>query len=407
MYTEVSSENEIKTNNYISPIMYCMEPSIDLFQTLKKNSFDTINLYIDVKNTSTGLFIPDVVQRICENGKRLKCGIDTTIFQNILNTIINWTEFAKFNKKNIKIFFINDEGKSEYHNKINPEYKANRKITNLILAEYKEDLDRIKKINWNKAELVSNKFKNVFFITTRRLESDFIPYYLVTRYFKEDKRTVHIISSNDKDHYQFLNLPNTLMFSKKAQEWTVLDESSYLFKYIKFKDLRFEMQASWLETISKIDKKYIAILMALCGDASDNVKGLYKIGEKYAAKMISDKELLESLIGDYDEMIDRVLNGGLIFNTENIDITKLDKYWKQAVENNETVTNAFKQISYEVLSRWLDKKDCLRKQEIIKDIENVLNNKKEHKNLKEELKKFVNLVEDNRLNVDKFDILFE
>ena len=360
-------------SNNLKPIMFCTQPCMEIFDYINPNTIDTIHLYIDLKNSSTNLFIPDVVQEIVETSRRMGKSVESSIFQSIILTCSNWISAARSRGFNCKIIICNDKGRSEYHTKLNPLYKKNRKITNVILEHYKEDIEVTKYQNWKLAEIICNKLNDVHFINLDFLESDFIPYYLVTRFYKNNDNILHVLSSNDKDHFQYLNLPNTLMFSRKGGTTVIYDKKSYLNRFIKIKDLSTNKQAEWIEIMSKIDLNYINVVMALCGDVSDNVKGLYKIGEKMAAKMIVEKEVVDKLIGPIEEAEKRVWNGGKLLIEDAIPLSKLSKQWVQAIQENDVVTDAFKQISYEALIKWLEKRDTLPKKEHLDKIEQNIN----------------------------------
>jgi 5'-3' exonuclease len=372
MYAQ-EEEQQTYTQRYVRPIMYCMQPCPEIFKQVNMKSIDTLHLYVDVKNSSTNLFIPDAVKDIVETGRKLKSKLESSIFQSIIVTASNWINFCKQNNLKYKIIFCNDKGGSTYHKEINKLYKANRKITNVILEHYKEEIEVTKYQNWKLAEIICNKLNDVHFINLDFLESDFIPYYLVTRYYKENNNILHVLSSNDKDHFQYLNLPNTLMFSRKAGTTVIYDNKSYLNRFIKIKDLSTNKQAEWIKIMSEIDLQYINVVMALCGDVSDNVKGLYKIGEKMAAKMIVEKEVVDKLIGPIEEAEKRVMNGGKLLIEDAIPLSKLSKQWVQAIQENDVVTAAFKQISYEALINWLEKRDTLPKKEHLDKIHDNIN----------------------------------
>lgn len=343
----------------LKPIMFCTQPCMEIFDYINPNTIDTIHLYIDLKNSSTNLFIPDVVQEIVETSRRMGKSVESSIFQSIILTCSNWISAARSRGFNCRIIICNDKGRSEYHTKLNPLYKKNRKITNVLMEHYSEEMDQIKTRNWDFAEKICSKLNNIHFINLNFLESDFLPYYLITRYYNELPNVYHIISSCDKDHFQLLNKPNTIMFSRKSGTTTILDKQSYLSKFLKINKASIKSQAKWIDTMSKVNPEYIVLIMAMCGDVSDNVFGIPKIGDKTALKMISNNEVVNELIGTVDELEDRLYNGGKVILDKPEIYDSLDNNWKLAVDNNDLLTKAYKQISYESLSRWLDKTDMI------------------------------------------------
>lgn len=356
----------------VKPIMFCMTPCLEILDSIKGNTkIDTVHLYVDLKNSSSLLFIPDAVEEMINDSTKLKSQFESSIFQSILLTASNWITAAKQRGLKIKIFFCNDKGKSKYHHALNPKYKANRKISRTVLAS--EEFSRLKDTNWKLADQVCSKLNDVYFISLEDLESDFIPYYIITRMLKNQDNVYHILSSNDKDHFQVLNLPNTVMFSRKGGTTNILDKQSYLSKFLKVNKASVNTQSNLIELMSKVDPEHIAVMMAICGDKSDNVFGLHKIGEKGAIKMLANKEVVDSLLGTSEDIETRIQNGQKVIK-ENPDIyDSLDKQWKQAYDSNELLTASYRQISYESLVRWLEKQDHTFKINRLEKINEIYN----------------------------------
>lgn len=324
------------------------------------NKIDTVHLYIDLKNSSTMLFIEDYLREITYNSQKNE-KVDTSIFQSIFYTIYQWKRYFTNRNLKYKIFICNEYGESKYHTEIYKDYKKNRKIRrSVFLQELAQQVDDIKHKNWSIAKLATKHCDNVYFLELSHIESDFIPYYLITRNYKDMDNIYHVISSTDKDHYQILNLPNTIMFSKKSSEFTIYDKNSYLAKYIKPSQntTNIDKQSQYIELMSQFDSDYINVLMAFCGDASDSIPGLPKIGEKTAIKMLTNKDVTSVLLGTLDEIEDRIENGGQLLNQCKKEFfDKLDSNWQLAYTKNELVTNSYKMISYESLCRYLEKRN--------------------------------------------------
>lgn len=341
----------------VKPVLFSMNPCTNILDNMS-NKIDTVHFYIDLKNSSTMLFIEDYLKEILYNTQK-NPHIDTSIFQSIFFTIYQWKTF--FNNKNLKykIFICNESGESKYHTGIYKDYKKNRKIRkSTFLAELSQEVNNIKQQNWNISKIVTQTCDNVYFLELDRIESDFIPYYLITRNYKDMDNIYHVISSTDKDHYQILNIPNTIMFSKKSNEFTIYDKNSYLAKYVKpaKNTTNINKQAQYIELMSRFNSDYINVLMAFCGDASDSIPGLPKIGEKTAIKMLTNDEVTSVLLGSLDEIEDRVNSGGQLLNMCKKDYyDKLDPNWQLAYNKNDLITNSYRMISYESLCRYLEK----------------------------------------------------
>lgn len=410
----------------------CSVPPIELVNILSSNKqLDTLHLYIDLKNAATALFIPEVVEEIVLNSEAMDLGHDSSIFQSILYVVSNWKKWAHDRNLNIKIFFCSDKGRSTYHKTILNDYKSNRKITNLTLAKYNEPMQKIKEANFNFAETICNKLKDVYFLSLDFIEGDFLSYYLITRFYKEQNNILHIIASNDKDHHQTLCQPNTVMFTKKYREVKFWDKNNILAYFSDIdKQTDPNKQNELLNKMSKIDPAYSSIMLSFCGDSCDNIPGVSGIGPKRALEMFSDETYITNFIGNLEEAIERVHNDGLLLKEDNEIIRNLNilqqnntqpiakkkivkdkmlELWKKSLEYNETVTKAFKVINYELLSKWLEKEDNTNKIKNLQYIKNVLNKVNidiVNSDTKNQFAELIKKIKDNQMSDNVINNLF-
>lgn len=352
----------------VKPVLFSMNPCVNILDNISPE-IDTIHFYIDLKNSSTMLFIEDYLQEIVYNTKKMNKP-DSSILQSLLYTIYQWKQFFKSKNLKYKIFFCNDYGESTYHTEIYKDYKSNRKYRkNIFLQEIAEDVENIKHANWKLAKMIINSSDDTYFMELQNLESDFIPYYLITRKYNKMNNIYHIISSSDKDHYQILNIPNTVMFSRRSNETTIYDKNTYLSKYIKpSKNTKnINTQSQYIELMSKFNPDYINILMSFCGDSSDSIPGLPKIGEKTAIKMLTNHDITSVLLGNINDIEQRIFDGQLLLNKcSKTFYETLDSNWKLAYDYNKLVTNSYKMISYESLCKNLEKQNSENKRENLK-----------------------------------------
>ena len=95
----------------------------------------------------------------------------------------------------------------------------------------------------------------------------------------------------------------------------------------------------------------LPLIMAITGDPGDDVKGVDGIGPKRAVTVIGD---VLRLSGGMDQLYDNVYNGNDIFpNSMEIE----NKYTRKVIEseqNNKTISNNLKLVSFELISRYLE-----------------------------------------------------
>lgn len=307
--------------------------------------------------------------------------IDTSYFQSILYYCAWWRYYGITKKLPTDIYVCTDFGDSCYHTKINKKYKYRRKIGVTLLPEFHEILTEIKSKNTQLAENILNKIPHVNFMYLKYLESDFLPYYLITRKFSEEENTLHIICSSDKDMYQSLLNENIVQVFKIRENKTLLTGESCLLTYVKSnKTENVNKKIKDVEMVNNVEVPLIPLLMSFVGDNSDDVPGVKLIGPKKALSLVSEKEDVKKLFGSIEELMDRLMNDENIFKSEVNDLvlSDLHKDWKKIFleeKENNIVSDAFKQISFEMLCRWLERKNSTEKIKYLKYIDEVLEKK--------------------------------
>jgi len=384
-----------------------------------KNNYNHLNIFIDLSNILNIMFLDEFIIKIIES---TNCSdyINSDIFGLILKTIIDWKQITDYCKIDSDIYIITDTGKSEYHYQLYDNYKKNRELNiDQLMSEYNElstikefqpniisrklEIERlinkqklrsefmpIKHKNFNLCESVIKSINNnIYFIKLNKLESDFISYYLLTRNIckHSDNQTLNIINSRDHDMFQILQLPNTCQYFNRSGSDVILDKNNII-EFI-LKDCKSENKL--IELKSKFNIKNLLLIYALSGDLSDNIPGIHNIGIITAIRLLDD-DIIEKFIGNNIE--DKISNNQLIFENSFLDyilssninnpwhkiFNKQFKYYKDITDPNElfnllntTVTTGYKLISFEQLSRWLEKADTEHKIETINTINTAIN----------------------------------
>lgn len=319
----------------------------------------SLNVYVDLKNVMTGLFVESVCDEMKANTANFG-SIDSTIFQSVLVYSSYWKRYAYQRGMRPRIFINCDIGRSEYHRQIYRDYKLNREISNQLMTSINdEQIMEIRKKNYEIAEKVANRLPDVYFFHLRFLESDFVCHYLIHKKFN-DPNILHVITSNDKDMYQTIIRPNIVMICKKRGAKQLVDFTIPLANYAGISQMSVKKQAEKSQKIGMIDSRYIPVIMAIVGDLGDNIPGVSGIGPSRAIDIFSKPETISQLIGSPEELEDRVKNGGKVFLEGVIPIEKMDKLLAKCYLLNDQVTKAYKMISYEMLIYWLENSHCAK-----------------------------------------------
>jgi len=312
-----------------------------LDEILSSGNYDSVNIYIDLKNNLQSLYMEHAVIGIVESSLRSRT-IDTSIFSSILSFLSFHKLYSlKRSIPNFNFFIFFDSGTSFYHLNISKKYKINRRIDELYgLDTEKRDLFfSVMQKNLMLTERVCNRLPNSKVIRLDHLETDFIPYYLIRNGLtNKSSNPVHIVYSNDHDLLQCLQLPgNIFIFSKAYKTKKIVKKGEVIKSYLK------------LET--KFPDEYLTPIMSIMGDSGDNVDGIKNIGPKRIEEFIEE---FMTITGGIKTLRNNVFNGNNILCNPS---STLNKYLNKVIdfeEKEKIISNNLKLVDFEILSMFLD-----------------------------------------------------
>jgi hypothetical protein len=362
-------------------------------------------LYIDLKNCLVSLFVEEVITEIVTNTENMN-NIDTSIFQSILYNVSWWKSYAANKGLILKTFIFTDVGRSQYHKSIYSEYKANREISQIHHSTHDEKLKEIRDKNFFIAEKILNQIPNIYFFCLKNLESDFVPYYLIDRKFKNIERVIHVMATSDHDHFQCLNLKNTYQICRVKSDRSLYDMSSVIHKYAVDKN-KSKNKMEKLEKMKTMDPRWIVALQSISGDPGDNIPGIKGLGPMKATEMLTEEKIVSSILGTPEELENRIEKENKFFIDDALPLKSLSNNWQTAIIKNEIATRAYKLISFEQLCRWLEKQNTVEKINIIKYFDDVIYKKNIEKIPgPKSLMNALNTLEDNQLTYENINNLF-
>ena len=310
-----------------------------LDEVLTCGKYDTLNLYLDIKNNLQSLYMQHAILEIVENTLTSKF-TDSSIFESIMQFLSFHKIYAANRNVKINFFIFLETGRSSYHLNISKKYKISRRIDDLYgLDREKRDLFfEVLQKNFMLLESACNKMPNIKVIRLPNLEADFIPYYLITRNLvNTDKNVAHLIYSNDHDLLQCLN-DDVYVYVKVPKVKKIVKKGQALQSYLKFEQT--------------FPDEYLPLVMSIIGDGGDNVDGIKGIGGKTVEKIIEE---IVQLVGGMNNLYENVVKGHPIFKSDLQ--SHPNKYINTIVEKElkeKIISNNLKLVSFEVLSRFLD-----------------------------------------------------
>jgi DNA polymerase-1 len=210
--------------------------------------------------------------------------------------------------------------RSSFRRAIYPEYKVREqpKTEEELIA--KEENRKFMVYSFNSLRDLLPKM-GVPFVVVQDQEGDDVVYHLAKHHSKLGEEVW--VVSDDKDYLQFLNLPNVRV-------------------YQPIKDLKWD-KAYFLEHYG-FDSTYFVLFKSIIGDGSDNIDGVYGVGEKTAAKIM--KELKEPTIlallewaNAGEKAVHKKIKEGLPIIKRNLMLIDLD----QMALSEETVMSVYTQ----------------------------------------------------------------
>lgn len=319
-----------------------------------KNS-KKLNIFIDLKNTLQTTYMEHAIVNIVESSKKSRY-LDSSIF----SSLISFLSFHKIysHKRGIDVNFIIffETGQSYYHKNISKSYKISRRVDDLYGLD-RADRELFYKVlheNFNLIEKACNRIPDITVVRVPHLEADFIPYYLLTRgKIPNDELTANVIYSNDHDMWQCVN-DSTYIYSKTPKAKKIIKCGNVMDRFLGRK--------------SKIDDSFLPLAMSIIGDVGDDVEGIKGIGPSRFLEIFHE---FISLTGNMDEIYDKVENRKTIFNTKPQSI--VNKNLRKVIESEEerkVVSNNLKMVSFEMISRSLERPsstEMIEKREIIEN----------------------------------------
>ena len=347
--------------------------------------YNSINLFIDLKNCMQPLYMGKNIELLVENTK-VEGRIDSRIITDILSFLAFHKIYSIKRNKTINFFLFYETGRSFYHINIYKNYKMTRKIDALNGLERKdrELFTIIIQKNLNLIEKILNYIPNIWVIKLENLEADFIPYYLIrNKLIPDGSNNINIIYSNDHDMFQNLILGNNI------------------FQFIKIKNSKEilrpgEVNKKFLKKDTNIDDEFFPLILSIIGDKSDNISGIPGIGLSRVVDILEDIDINNKI--SMDEIYTNIYKKNKLgFNLNTQNKIKIDE---------DIIVRNLKLISFEYLSRYLDdppKTEFLeRKKSIIKKMTEIPKKKASLDAISEALSKSRIILE----NGNEIDILY-
>ena len=235
-----------------------------------------VNIFVDLKNAAQSLYQEWAIKTLIEQS-RGSTTVDVSIFEAFLSFVDFHKTYARKRNIDLKMIFNMEQGKSGYHIDLLPTYKSNRNVNFLNLDTTDLNIfETLKAKNFSVIDKAGNAIKDVTVISFKFLEADFIPYYIINNFWKDEQNCVNIIYSMDKDMLQCIN-KNTCQFFKHGQDKRIYDINNVSYRW--FKDKRVDF----------LTAETIPMFLALVGDISDTIpKVLDRCGDVSAGKIMSE-----------------------------------------------------------------------------------------------------------------------
>lgn len=312
-----------------------------LDEIISYNEYDTLYLYIDLKNCLQSIYMEHTIVNLIENTKLTNVH-DSSVFISLLSFLSFHKIYASKRNVKIKFFIFYESGRSYYHQNICKKYKVSRRIDDLYGLDSvdRELFADIMRSNFILIERGCGGMPNVKILRLLNMEADFIPYYLTTRNRVENTPNIaHVVYSNDHDLVQFVG-DHRYVFRKVPRKKEIVKKKG---------GMKIQLHCD-----CDLDDELQSLAIAVIGDPGDDVDGIKGIGPKTFLKIVPE---LNKMTGGMNQLYDNVLKGEKIFNPTGIIKNKhINKLLKKE-EQDGLISKNMKLVSFELMSRYFDDPD--------------------------------------------------
>lgn len=212
----------------------------------------------------------------------------------------------KYQKPN-RMFIAFDQNRQDiFRTKLYPEYKAQRKPSPEPLKEQMAGAE----------EMLLDM--GIMAFSTKGYEADDLIGSLAKRIEKEDPEAEIYVLTKDRDYLQLISKKTTLWLMQ--QSWDKADEiMNELYGENKPENTPPGCVALTPDTCEKmyhLKPEQIADWKGITGDSSDNIPGIYRVGDSAAIPLLKEYGHIENIYAEIDKY------------AENNDLDTLKKHWK-------------------------------------------------------------------------------
>lgn len=329
-----------------------------LDEIVSYGDYNTLNIYIDLKNTLQTTYMEHAIINIIESTQNGRF-YDTSVFSSVISFLAFHKRYAMGRDIKINFYIFFESGQSYYHQNISKKYKVSRRIDDLygLDNEKRELFFSVLQKNYTLIEKACNKIPNVRVIRLHHLEADFVPYYLITRKKVDTSSNIaHIIYSNDHDLLQCV-MENVYVYQKIMSKVKRIVKSG-------------EVMERELKKKNNLNDNIQPLALSIIGDPGDDVEGIKGIGPVTFLKCMHE---VMKLIGSIDNLYDNVIQGNPIFNLSNLKIP--NKNTQKIITEEQTtnkISNNLKLVSFELISRAVENPSSMEMSEKSKYIDNTM-----------------------------------
>lgn len=307
-----------------------------LDEIISYNEYDTLYLYIDLKNCLQSIYMEHTIVNLIESTKLTNIH-DPSVFISLLSFLSFHKIYASKRNIKIKFFIFYESGRSYYHQSICKKYKISRRIDDLygLDAVDRELFVDIMRSNFILIERGCGRMPNVKILRLLNMEADFVPYYLTTRKLVETTPNIaHVVYSNDHDLVQFIG-DHKYVFRKVPRRKEIIKKKGGM-----------KVQ---LHRDCGLDDDLQPLAIAIMGDPGDDVDGIKGIGPK---RFLDNAPELIKMVGGMNQLYENVMNGSKIFNPTGIIKNKYINNILKIEEKNGLISKNLKLVSFEIMSRY-------------------------------------------------------
>ncbi|MDG5786775.1 hypothetical protein QA612_04670 [Evansella sp. AB-P1] len=271
---------------------------------------ETVHFYVDVHALVKSLYTPSSLKIFdsLSDGKDVQ-DVCSELASELLNIAGHYRRYCATRLgKRTAIYFYYTYDRSKLLTEVHHEYK--KKLYEKYKTNINEKYSRMNRIlieSLKIAKLVGEYIPNIYFIDSKHLEPNVVPYHFIENMNDEQFFDTDLVISNDELNWQMANHFGVYVLTTKGAYSSIITSDDLI-------DLFLGKNADAVD--HQVSNDFYSYFYALKGHSQYSVKGIPKYGAKRTVELLKEavhnKIIPNTRIDDFQSLTDTLIEGKLL-----------------------------------------------------------------------------------------------